>query len=547
LDETEKELWILERLLEGNDPIAHPARVRYFPDNQSWQMALGSLATRRLITKRVPPTLTKSGEQYIRNKLYLNPVGPAALPFQIITMPIASGDVVVKGGLTWEDLATQGVRTVTGLEMEAATIANIAYLAEKDWFVAKGVMDYANPRKTDRYKRFAASASAEVLFRFMSKHLCRVPADAKRRSASVRSVYIVGGVTGETNYTSFEQTQLGDVCRQLGEGIARAGAELVVCSPFADSADHYAVLGYVRSGMGRAVHFHRPRHESVDRKQEELLAMLGATSVRFVYWDYPGPHNDEDWGQAWMLSQLMALERSDAVVAIGGRTSKSAWTLLHLADSRRKIIVPFSFLGGASARIFDVKDWGGLYPGFDQNRLTRRESVAEAMEIVNMFASASFVDTRGSVWPPRTIFISRARTDSRHADALAGHLEKAGYRVVMGDEQVRTERMTTSAIEDAVLRSDLFIALWSSEYAMSVFCHDELELALVRRSLGHTNVAIFSLDGTQVVQRSARNLPCLVVESTEVLVSAVMEVLDGPVPRPNDRMTPSAPEFKPID
>jgi hypothetical protein len=39
---------------------------------------------------------------------------------------MASGDIVVKDGLTWDQLRAQGVETVTGLEMEAATMARIA-------------------------------------------------------------------------------------------------------------------------------------------------------------------------------------------------------------------------------------------------------------------------------------------------------------------------------------------------------------------------------------------------------------------------------------
>lgn len=39
------------------------------------------------------------------------------------------------------------------------------------WLVAKGVMDGANPEKDDRFKHFAARASAEVLYALLAKVL----------------------------------------------------------------------------------------------------------------------------------------------------------------------------------------------------------------------------------------------------------------------------------------------------------------------------------------------------------------------------------------
>lgn len=55
--------------------------------------------------------------------------------------------------------------------MEAATIADVAAQNNiANWIVIKGVMDYADPNKEDRYKPFAAKASAEVLRQFMCQH-----------------------------------------------------------------------------------------------------------------------------------------------------------------------------------------------------------------------------------------------------------------------------------------------------------------------------------------------------------------------------------------
>lgn len=61
-----------------------------------------------------------------------------------------------------------GVRTVAALEMEGAALALVARGLEiPQWIVMKGVMDHADPRMDDRFKPFAARASAEALRAFL--------------------------------------------------------------------------------------------------------------------------------------------------------------------------------------------------------------------------------------------------------------------------------------------------------------------------------------------------------------------------------------------
>src|SRR5262249_757140 len=173
---------------------------------------------------------------------------PTKLPFAVVVGPMASGNVVVQDDLTWSQLAQLGVRTVTGLEMEAATIAHTAHrLSVPDWIVAKGVADYADPHKNARYQPVAARASAEVLFKLL---VLRSPTDIRGRGARtsrIRLVYVIGGVTGDTEYPDYEAAELAEFCRRLGATVATAGADLIVCSPFPDSADFHALMGYVQS------------------------------------------------------------------------------------------------------------------------------------------------------------------------------------------------------------------------------------------------------------------------------------------------------------
>jgi nucleoside phosphorylase len=183
-------LWVLERLLAGEDPRAHRGRSRYIAA-RDWAGTLAGLESDGLIT--VPadrPELTDAGRDYILGERYRDVSPPCTLPYRVTVGPMASGDLVVKDGLTWDQLRAQGVETVAGLEMEAATIARTASTRDDlPWIIVKGVMDYADPRKDDRFKPFAARASAEVMFRLLATRLA--PRERVRRPGPLRNVVTV--------------------------------------------------------------------------------------------------------------------------------------------------------------------------------------------------------------------------------------------------------------------------------------------------------------------------------------------------------------------
>jgi nucleoside phosphorylase len=193
--------WLLDQIHLGLNPAIHPARDRYLPEEQLSE-ALKFLETSgKIQRRRLKFFLTRKGRDAVEASHAYALASPKVLPYKIHVGPIASGNVVVKDGLTWDLLKTMGVRTVLGLEMEAAAIAQIAFRqGVKHWVVAKGVMDHADPNKNDRYKRFAARSSAEVLLRFLDKVLpeernAEVKLDeTSGRRGSVANT--VGNVTG---------------------------------------------------------------------------------------------------------------------------------------------------------------------------------------------------------------------------------------------------------------------------------------------------------------------------------------------------------------
>ena len=167
-DDAERRFWFLEQLAALTNPAHHPARERYL-EGARWGEIVRSLENEKLIERDVEQfSLTDLGRDAVAARRAYGVAPLAKLPFAVHVGPVASGNAVVKDGVTWEMLKGQGVRTVLGLEMEAAAISQVAHrLGIPRWIVVKGVMDHADPNKDDLFKPFAARASAEVLVRML--------------------------------------------------------------------------------------------------------------------------------------------------------------------------------------------------------------------------------------------------------------------------------------------------------------------------------------------------------------------------------------------
>lgn len=159
--------WFLERLLTNGDPLRSTALRRYIPDSTR-EERLKSLEAQRLMTiKGERCSLTPKGRKAVERRRVLAGTHATALPFHVHVGPICSGNAVEADGTIWGRLAVGGVRKVLAVEMEAAAIGRVAQARELPFAVAKGVMDRADRHKTDRFKHFAARASAEVLCKFL--------------------------------------------------------------------------------------------------------------------------------------------------------------------------------------------------------------------------------------------------------------------------------------------------------------------------------------------------------------------------------------------
>ncbi|MEM9457490.1 MAG: hypothetical protein AAGF11_25145 [Myxococcota bacterium] len=159
--------WFLEQLLAGRNALKSTGFSRFLPPDTRPQ-TLKELQANKLITLgNEAPVLTRKGTRHIREHIQLHGNSVHSVPYKIHVAPIGSGNYVVGDSVIWEQVPLLGQRKAIGIEMEAASIGEVARTKNVDFAVAKAVMDHADPLKTDGAKPFAARVSAEVLLRFL--------------------------------------------------------------------------------------------------------------------------------------------------------------------------------------------------------------------------------------------------------------------------------------------------------------------------------------------------------------------------------------------
>jgi nucleoside phosphorylase len=458
-------------------------------------------------------------------------------------LKLASGPAVGKGKafVTW--LTREVDRKVAAMEMESAGVYDAATvrIPAPRTIAIRGISDYADERKDKieatakgLFRKLAVTNAFSLLITGIkagffapersSPLTTVVSAEVNASETRVKSIYVIGGVTGESGNEANESAALNTAAYDLGKHLADSGAQLVVCSPFPDVADHYAIRGYAESKANGVIQIHSPDHPDVAKQRRDLKG-LERDGLKIQDWKYPGPEDKDSWPQAWLLAQLQALEHADAVVALGGKVSKSANTLLHLAEGKGLPIIPFVFLGGAARRAFDRRDWKSLNPGFDTSILQQRKGIEKTIEIANRLVIDRVARSAGSTQKPEKVFLSFAHQDSTLARSLEAFLKEQGIEVLIGDDQARTDQMLTASIEQAFLKSDVCVVFWSRNYALSPWCFNELNLAISQQSYGRMKLWLFNLDDSAIVPTDARKLPAISVRSREAIRRVASELL----------------------
>lgn len=226
LTHEEQEDWVLRCRLDDIDPTTDPDFSVACPD---WPDVLARLWRRKWLLE--PMVLSDSGRRHAEKLRLLHPGAlPQSPAFRIHFAPLATGAAVVEDEGIFPRLA-ESMRKVLGIDMEASALGVAGDLNDLPVVVVKGVSDYGDAFKDDRYRVFAARAAAECLIALMKRagdllgvqgdtrpaidaksepavplELIRFLADAYPEPANVRAVWQrAGGRAGEVEHTAHPQ------------------------------------------------------------------------------------------------------------------------------------------------------------------------------------------------------------------------------------------------------------------------------------------------------------------------------------------------------
>ncbi|MEZ4449114.1 MAG: effector-associated domain EAD1-containing protein [Nannocystaceae bacterium] len=165
-----QEDWILLQLAAGRDPRLDDEFHTMCPD---WTSVISRLRDRQWLDK--PLALTEVGRSRAEDRELLYPRGlPAPAGFQVHVAPIATGAFVAEDPGIFPRLATS-MRKVLGVEMEASALGALGEIHGVPVVVAKAVSDYGDSLKDDRYRTFAARASAECIIALLRRSVDLLP------------------------------------------------------------------------------------------------------------------------------------------------------------------------------------------------------------------------------------------------------------------------------------------------------------------------------------------------------------------------------------
>jgi hypothetical protein len=344
-------------------------------------------------------------------------------------------------------------------------------------------------------------------------------------------LYFVGGVfqpeaPDAAAATALLRTSMGE----LGAEFARAGHELIVCSPYEGSVDVEIVRGAAGAVDEPVIHIHYP--DTAEIRSEVQALASNHPKLRLRQFQHVPMEADMDGAMryGWLLSQLSAMDEAHVVVAAGGNPSGSANMLLHLAEVRRKPILPLGHLGGAALRTlerlrYELEDRIGDLKAWLQDP----SPAATAGEVLTRLlpgGSAAGGERSG----PRRFFLSYARERPGDADLVESTLRRRNLPLFRDEHAFEPGKDLPGQVREHIHRADVFVALWSKEYACSPWCYDELDLAIERQRDGTLAIWLLDLDGTRMVPPKARNLIYYPCRSREAIEAKLISLLDPPGP-----------------
>ncbi len=345
-------------------------------------------------------------------------------------------------------------------------------------------------------------------------------------------IFVIGG----SSHSEDSPERDADVCELdrlmmfFAEQLEKSGHEVITCSPFPGTADRALLNALMNDRFSRRrprVELHFPSTQHTLTEVEKALE--GTPDDWVLLFKHPAPADElpASLANAWLFSQLYALERSHAVLAIGGKLGGTTNLLLHLAEAKHKPVLAIPSLGGASEQCY----WRRKYELEDRlgdaaSQLSAKNSTHQWTSLIEQLTdqnSRNVVNHKNSA---PTFFISYPRARPQEADVVEMLLRRRNLSVYRDDQDFEPGNLIEADIANHIHRASVFIALYSQDYACSPWCYDELRIATSLHSNTKIKLWLLTLDNTRIVLPEARNIVTLPARSRSELEGKLNQQLD---------------------
>lgn len=344
--------------------------------------------------------------------------------------------------------------------------------------------------------------------------------------------FVIGGLSKNKDNLSCEEIgEFQNDCKEIGKSIVERGDSLIICSPFEESADYWVLQGFLSKGMNKIkskVIIVNYDEGTINKETERVIKGIDNNIIEI--------NKCKDLGSrkySWLFCQLKALECCDYVVAIGGNKEGSSQMLLALAQSSQKIIIPLSIWDGAAKECYYNMEYAFKARLQNDNYITIWTNPNELFKSSNFYNILNKICNEGKDFEEQhnknyKIFISYPRIKNNDADFIEVLLRRRKLNVFRDESEFEAGRSIQQEIIDKLNESNIFIALWCTEYACSPWCFDEFELALDKYKNNENSIKlwIFCLDETRIVPKRARELRTLNVKSREDIEREIVKLLN---------------------
>jgi hypothetical protein len=348
-------------------------------------------------------------------------------------------------------------------------------------------------------------------------------------------IFVVGGVAVPDSDADYARQSeiLSRTMQRLGTDIVDRGHDLVVCSPFATSVDVCALRGVATAIKGKrgnpVIDFHYPDEVGVRTEIDRLAESLSIQPHRYPYRVSLDAAGNIEGPYGWLLPQVSAMDRSHVAIGVGGRPGGAASLLFGIAQSRRQVLLPLTFLGGASGSAFQARQYELEDRLKDKIAVVHDpDQIGSAVDALEILASAPLVESIGQ--DKTRFFISYPRTRPQEADYIEMALRRRNYDVFRDERDFGAGQPVQSEIIEHIHRANIFIVVWCKEYACSPWCYDELEIALARHNTKALDLWILQVDETRIVPPAARGLIGYPAKSREELEGQILKLLEQASP-----------------